>query len=133
MERKVIQSSALAEVGYDAETQVLEVLFPSRALWRYYSVPKTTYEALLSAPSAGQYFAGQIRANFRAERVHIEECQALNGGSVLCEKTACPCWCHNIVKSSEEKKNAEVPPASKSEEKRKAIQKNKKASKAFSV
>ena len=114
MERKVIQSSALAEVGYklepgNLEFGTLEVLFPSKALWRYYGVPNATYNALMAAQSLGQYFATNIRANFRAERVHDEGC---NFGPVSNPmKTyipcgvGCRCWCHTIVKSSEEKKS----------------------------
>ena len=60
MERKPLQSRAIASAGYDAETRTLELEFTSGRVYQYADVPPGTYEWLLRAPSKGGYFARMI-------------------------------------------------------------------------
>lgn len=50
-----VESSMIYAVGYDEETQTLEVLFNSGRLYFYYDVPREVYEELLAAESKGRY------------------------------------------------------------------------------
>jgi hypothetical protein len=59
-----VESTALAAVAYDASEQILNIEFRGRTIYRYYEVPAEIYEALLSAPSKGQYFNRAIRGRF---------------------------------------------------------------------
>lgn len=42
-------------VGYDAETQTLEVIFNSGGIYFYDNVPPEVYEGLMAAESKGSY------------------------------------------------------------------------------
>jgi hypothetical protein len=66
MERKPVTSGASAEVGYDRETQVLEVLFPSGSIWQYAKVPQEVYDKFMRAESLGRFFAADIRSCYVA-------------------------------------------------------------------
>lgn len=67
MERKPISSSALASVGYDAETRDLEVEFTSGRVYRYRDVPQGTYDFLLRARHKGSYFNRMIASRYAYE------------------------------------------------------------------
>lgn len=62
MERTPIISSQINSIGYDEETETLEVEFLNdSSIWTYHPVPKTTYQALMAADSIGAYFYANIR------------------------------------------------------------------------
>jgi KTSC domain len=120
MERKTVTSSALSSVGYDPETKVLEVGFPSKAVWRYADVPQEVFDRFMRAESLGRFFASDIRANYKAERVHLKpDCGA---GVEPCLNEPCPCWCHNVTKGSSHAEST-AQTESKPVQKRKAAQK----------
>jgi hypothetical protein len=59
-----VSSSNVAAVGYDEETQTLQVQFHSGRTYRYMSVPQSEYENLLGARSVGQYFNENIKGTY---------------------------------------------------------------------
>jgi hypothetical protein len=59
-----VESTTLATVGYDENLKRLQLEFCSRAVYLYFGVPATAYEALLDAPSKGRYFNGTIRGRY---------------------------------------------------------------------
>jgi hypothetical protein len=59
MERVAVSSSNLSSVGYDAESQTLEIEFHNGGVYQYAGVPEEVYEGLLSADSQGKYFSRQ--------------------------------------------------------------------------
>ncbi len=61
MFRMPVQSSNLSSVGYDPDTQILEIEFNSGSIYQYNRVPEYVYQGLLSAPSKGQYFDQYIK------------------------------------------------------------------------
>lgn len=69
MKRDPVSSSNIASVGYDASSETLEIEFMSGAIYQYYNVPQTIYDALIAAPSAGRFFAYQIKNAFPYSRV----------------------------------------------------------------
>jgi hypothetical protein len=69
IERRSVQSSDLAAVGYDAKRRLLEIEFRSGGIYRYLEVPPQIHEQLLAADSKGRFFATHIRDQFRCERV----------------------------------------------------------------
>ena len=62
MERQAVKSSNLSEVGYDADTQVLEVQFKKGAIYQYFDVPVEVYDELMEAESIGKAFSTMIKA-----------------------------------------------------------------------
>ena len=69
MNMTAVESSTLAALAYDETRQILQLEFRSRAIYRYFGVPATVYEALLAAPSKGKYFNRAIRGSFPFSRV----------------------------------------------------------------
>jgi len=55
MNRRNVQSSNIASIGYDSQKQILEVEFHQGSIYRYYDVPEIVYNGLMSATSHGQY------------------------------------------------------------------------------
>jgi citrate synthase len=69
MVREKVESTSLASVGYDAETQVLEVEFHSGSIYQYLNVPVEVYNELMAAESHGSYFANFIRNNYQFRQI----------------------------------------------------------------
>jgi hypothetical protein len=60
-----VNSSSLAAIGYDAESQILTVEFRKSGTYEFYDVPESIYQELMSAGSLGEYFARSIRGKYR--------------------------------------------------------------------
>lgn len=67
--RRPVDSSSLASVGFDPESQVLEVEFRHGGVYRYYGVPSTVYQELMIAPSKGRFFVAHLRNSYRCLRM----------------------------------------------------------------
>jgi hypothetical protein len=61
VKRVSLESSVIAEVGYDAAVAVLEIVFTTGELYRYFAVPPSVHRGLLAARSAGEFFSSRIR------------------------------------------------------------------------
>jgi hypothetical protein len=73
LELKEVISSNIAKIGYDAESQTLYIRFKGGSLWKYWPVPQEKYQEFSEAPSIGQYFARNIRANMQFEAKAVGE------------------------------------------------------------
>ncbi|HEY8950084.1 MAG TPA: KTSC domain-containing protein [Rhizomicrobium sp.] len=69
MERVPVSSSSLASVGYEEETQTLEVEFLKTGVYQYFGVPSPLHEGLMTAQSVGTFFAANIRNSFPFQKV----------------------------------------------------------------
>ncbi len=70
MERKSIQNSLnIAEIGYDASTSTLEIMFLNNSIYQYFDVPQHIYQDLMQADSQGQYLAQNIKGVYRYSKV----------------------------------------------------------------
>lgn len=70
MQRRAVVSDSLSSIGYDPDTNVLEIEFRSRAVYRYFAVPKSVFEELMEDPSKGTYFVERIKDVFAFQRMH---------------------------------------------------------------
>ena len=61
MERQSVSSSNIASIGYDANSQTLEVEFKSGRIYQYYNVPLSEYNGLMNASSHGKYLNQYIK------------------------------------------------------------------------
>lgn len=62
MERHTVSSSSIASVGYDSNSETLEVEFVKTGrVYEYYNVPQFMYDRLLEAPSIGIFFNTEIK------------------------------------------------------------------------
>jgi uncharacterized protein len=69
MNRISVSSSNISSIGYDKETQTLEVEFLKGSIYQYFDVPQAVYEGFAIADSKGKYLATQIKGNYRYARV----------------------------------------------------------------
>jgi hypothetical protein len=67
--RKSIDSATLSSVGYDQESNTLEVEFTNGSVYQYFDVPIEVVVALLLAESAGRYHNAHIRNRYRHARL----------------------------------------------------------------
>jgi len=57
-------------VGYDARSQILEVVFNTGGTYQYKEVPASEYERLMSSESIGQYMHRHIIDRYDYERIN---------------------------------------------------------------
>ena len=57
-------SSLLTAGNYQHDVAVLELIFRSGEVYRYFGVPAQTYQELLQAESKGAYFNRSVRNRF---------------------------------------------------------------------
>jgi hypothetical protein len=69
MQTRPVDSSVIAKVGHDPDTNVLEVHFHNGHVHHYFLVPRWRYDALMSAQSIGAYFNREIRDVYRSTRI----------------------------------------------------------------
>ena len=60
-ETKQVKSTAITEVSYDEDTQILRIQFARGAVYDYPNVPAEEFVNLVNAPSVGQYFNQHIK------------------------------------------------------------------------
>jgi hypothetical protein len=65
-----LDSSAVETARYDPGSRTLALRYAGGALYRYRRVPREVYDALISAPSAGEFVNREIKPRFAYE---IEE------------------------------------------------------------
>ncbi len=61
MNRVPVSSSNLMSVGYDPESQILEVEFHNNTVYQYLNVPHHIYSGLISAGSHGSYLDSHVK------------------------------------------------------------------------
>lgn len=69
MLRIPVVSSNLRSVGYDPQTQTLEIEFRQNTVYQYYKVPETVFQELMNAPSHGKYFSKWIKKTYSYRRI----------------------------------------------------------------
>jgi uncharacterized protein len=65
MNRIPVDSSNIADVGYDDTTMTLEVGFRNGTVYQYFDVPQTVYQEFMSADSKGTFLNANIKNNYR--------------------------------------------------------------------
>lgn len=69
MNRQSVTSSNIASIGYDADSQTLEIEFLNGGVYQYFDVPQYVYQELMGASSHGQYLAQNIKGVYRYSKV----------------------------------------------------------------
>lgn len=64
MERTPVSSSNISAIGYDADSQTLEVEFKNGAVYQYSGVPPIEHEGILYADSKGKYLHANIKPRY---------------------------------------------------------------------
>jgi hypothetical protein len=61
MERTSVSSSTISAIGYDPDTQILEVEFLNGSVYEYSGVPSSEHDGLMNADSKGKYLHANIK------------------------------------------------------------------------
>lgn len=69
MIREPISSTNIVSMGYDRNTETLEIEFSSGSIYQYYNVGGAIYEQLMQAPSKGQFLNIYIKNAYPYSRV----------------------------------------------------------------
>lgn len=69
MNRIPVSSSNVASVGYDPDSQILEVEFKDNAIYHYFDVPQHIYDGLRSAESVGKFLHANVKGIYRYARI----------------------------------------------------------------
>ena len=69
MERQMVVSGNLAEVGYDPDLETLEIMFRNGRVYQYYNVPAFMNERLMTADSLGKFFNAEIKGHYPEARM----------------------------------------------------------------
>jgi hypothetical protein len=65
MERETVDSSNIASMGYNPESETLEIEFvKSGKVYEYYNVPLFMFERLRDAHSIGRFFNSEIKNSY---------------------------------------------------------------------
>lgn len=70
MDRTPVDSSVITSLGYDAETQTLEVEFNNGDVWQYECVPQDVCRDFLDSGSLGAYLNEHIKGTYPEIRVN---------------------------------------------------------------
>ena len=62
MKREPVKSSSILSLGYEKETETLEIEFTSKAVYQFHGVPPDVWEKFTKAESKGHFFAVHVRA-----------------------------------------------------------------------
>lgn len=69
MNRQPVSSSNVAEIGYDENQRIMEVLFRSGTIYQYFDVPPQIYAELMQSSSVGSYLNSNVKGSFRYARI----------------------------------------------------------------
>ena len=64
-----VDSSNVAAVGYEEDSQTLQVEFNNGGTYQYFDVPQAIFDGLLSASSVGQHLNQHVKGSYRYSRV----------------------------------------------------------------
>lgn len=69
MDRTPVDSTNVSSIGYEAETETLEVEFSNGMCYQYSNVPQIVYDQLMETPSKGQFINANVKNSFAYTRV----------------------------------------------------------------
>ncbi|WP_282145229.1 KTSC domain-containing protein [Alteromonas stellipolaris] len=69
MDRNYVASSNIASIGYDEQSETLEVEFLNSSVYQYYNVPSHLYSQLMEQSSKGRFLHTYIKNAYPYSRV----------------------------------------------------------------
>jgi hypothetical protein len=69
MDRELVSSSNIVSVGYDSDSETLEVEFKGTGVYQYYNVPAFLHERMMAADSVGKFFNAEIKNAYPCSKV----------------------------------------------------------------
>lgn len=69
MNRQHVESSNIESIGYDSNSQTLEIEFLNGSIYQYFDVPQHIFDELMSADSHGKYLEANIKGHYKYSKV----------------------------------------------------------------
>jgi len=69
MHRFPIPSKEITQVGYQEDSETLEIQFVKGGVYQFFNVPSTVFDEFMSAPSKEGYYHSKIGERFPSSRV----------------------------------------------------------------
>lgn len=69
MEREPVTSTNIASIGYEPDTETLEVEFKTSGTYHYLNVPSFMHERLMTADSVGTFFNAEIKKAYPCQKL----------------------------------------------------------------
>ena len=70
MQRQHVESAALESIGYDAETNTLELEFKEHSgVWQYFNIKPSFYKKFRNSESLGNFFVTRIKGKYAEKKV----------------------------------------------------------------
>lgn len=69
MQRQAVSSSNIASIGYDGQSETLEVEFLDGSVYQYFNVPSGTHAGLMAASSHGGYLSAQVKGKYQFQKL----------------------------------------------------------------
>ena len=68
MEMKQVKSSNIEQIGYDPESEVLNIKFSKGSTYAYFGVSQQAFNEMEKAESVGKFFFAKIRGKFEFKK-----------------------------------------------------------------
>jgi len=59
----------MQSVGYDSDSQTLEIEFTTGSVYDYLNIPQHEYDAMMNSDSKGKYFNANIKGRYAEMRL----------------------------------------------------------------
>ena len=69
MHRIPIPSTDIIQVGYQEDSEILEIKFSQAGVYQFFNVPTTVYDEFMSAASKESYYRAKIGERFPCSRI----------------------------------------------------------------
>ena len=69
MKMTSVDSSSIESIGYDEDSETLQVEFKNGGIYQYFDVPEDIFVALRDAESVGRYLVTKIKGSYRYSKV----------------------------------------------------------------
>jgi hypothetical protein len=69
MERTPVSSSNIQSIGYDSDSQTLEIEFIKSGIYQYHGVPSEEHQAMMNSDSMGKYFNAHIKGRYSESKL----------------------------------------------------------------
>ena len=69
MDALAVSSTNVRAIGYDSQTETLEVEFVNGRVYQYYGVPDQIHAQFMEAPSKGQFLNYYVKNHYPYSRV----------------------------------------------------------------
>jgi len=69
MERTTVSSSNVSSIGYDSDSETLEVEFVRGGIYQYFDVPENVFNELINASSVGSYLNQNVKNSIQYSQI----------------------------------------------------------------